>query len=55
LTQTTTRTPTPLVSRNKETFFVDDATIANQLKDLSNTIKDEHLTEAEVQKFRGKW
>ncbi|XP_069131359.1 LOW QUALITY PROTEIN: cilia- and flagella-associated protein 337-like [Argopecten irradians] len=50
------RTPTPQVTHGgKNQFFVDDDTIAKQLKDLSGTLKDEHLTEEEMQKFRGKW
>ena len=51
----TRRTPTPLEKMIKKDLYVDDETIAKQLQDLSSTLKDEHLTEAEVQKFRGKW
>ena len=39
----------------KEQFYVDDDTIAKQLQQLHDILKDESLTEDEAKKFRGKW
>ncbi|KAK3099235.1 hypothetical protein FSP39_001323 [Pinctada imbricata] len=46
---------TPQFTYKKEQFYVDDDTIAKQLSQLHDILKDESLTEDEAKKFRGKW